>query len=82
METLEILERAVERSTGEKVAALRSMSIDDRRRLIERHTKRPVRFTTKFPFIGRGNVMRDRLKSHREVEAALATALQHADEAR
>ena len=75
-----ILERAVERATGEKIDDLRRTPIDDRRRMIERRTRRPFRFTTAFPFIGRGNVLRDRILSHEEVETALRNALRHGEE--
>jgi hypothetical protein len=69
------LERAVKKATGESADALRTRPLADTRRIAEKRHGAPFRFTSKFPFIGRGNVLRDRTVSHKEVEAALDDAL-------
>jgi KaiC/GvpD/RAD55 family RecA-like ATPase len=71
----QIIERAVERATGVEVESLRQMPIDERRRLVEQKAGRPLRIVSRFRLIGRGNIMRDRLISHEEVEAVLRRAL-------
>ncbi|MDD4889159.1 MAG: hypothetical protein PHU85_04460 [Phycisphaerae bacterium] len=72
---LALLEKAVERATGESAETLRNTPVDDRRRQIERTNGVRLRFTSKFPFIGRGNVLRDRIVDHAFVERALKEAL-------
>jgi hypothetical protein len=69
------LEKAVEKATGEKIEDLRSRSLEETRRVAESRHRRPLIFISKFPFIGRGNVMRDRLITHEEVEESLDEAL-------
>jgi hypothetical protein len=69
------LERAVEASTGERVEVIRSRSLEETRRLAEKRQGRPLKFVSHFPFIGRGNVLRDRLVSHEQVEADLDAVL-------
>jgi hypothetical protein len=70
-----ILEKAVEKATGEAVNMLRARSIEETRRVAEKRHKRPFKFTSRFPFIGRGNVLRDRVVSHDEVERGLDEVL-------
>ena len=70
-----ILQRAVEKATGETILQLRGRSLEDTRRVAEQRNRRPLKFISKFPFIGRGNVMRDRLVTHDAVEASLDEAL-------
>ncbi len=65
--TLSFLEKAVERSTGKSVDELRNTPLDEQRRKIEERTGRTFRFTTAFPFIGRGNVNRDRIVSGSDI---------------
>ena len=61
-------EKAVELATGVSVEVLRDTPVDERRSTIERALGRPLRFPSRFPLIGRGNVLRDRAVSHDEVE--------------
>ena len=75
MKASTILEQAVEQLTGESVAQLRGRSLEETRALAEKRSGRPFQFISSFPFIGRGNVMRDRVISHQEVEASLDRAL-------
>ena len=67
--------RAIENATGESVESLRSMPLDERRQLIEKKTGRRLKVTRNFPFIGRGNVMRDETVSRDQVETELREAL-------
>ena len=69
------LEKAVEASTGERVEVLRGRSLEETRRLAEQKQRRPMKFVSHFPLIGRGNVLRDRLVSHEQVEADLDATL-------
>jgi len=72
---LATLERAVEAATNESIDSLRRVPIDERRNRVERITGRTLAFISRFPFIGRGNVMRDRLVSHSAAETSLTEAL-------
>lgn len=73
--SIEILERAVERATGQKASALRERTLDQTRRIANRHGGRKSEFLSQFPFIGRGNVLRDRIATHEQVEAWLDAAI-------
>jgi hypothetical protein len=68
-------ERAVEQATGKSIEDLRRTPIDEQRSATEAELRRPLCFVSRFPFIGRGNVLRDRLLSHQQVEADLQRAL-------
>ncbi len=70
-----ILERAIELATGESVEELRLRTMDETRRIAEQRAGHAMRFMSAFPFIGRGNVLRDRVVSHDDVEAELTRAL-------
>lgn len=61
-------EDAVERATGLSVDELRAVPVDERREQLERERGAPLRFRSRFPFVGRGNVLRDRAVSHGKVE--------------
>ena len=66
---------AVELATGEKLEALQRMTLTERRCKVETKHGKPMQFRSWFPFIGRGNVLRDHIISHSQVEAALTEAL-------
>lgn len=70
-----LLERAIEKTTRESIESLRDMPLDERRRKIEKKQGRRLVITRNFPFIGRGNVMRDRTISHEEIEKQLDEVL-------
>jgi len=65
--TLERIERTVARMTGTPVAELRRRSVDEQRRAVEQLHGSPMRFVVRFPVIGRGNVLREKTKSHEEI---------------
>lgn len=69
------LERAIERATGQPIESLRNSTLTEQRRIVEEKTGHRLVFTRNFPFIGRGNVMRDQTVSHEEVEKLLAEAI-------
>lgn len=68
-------EKAVERAAGTSIDVLRDTPIDEFRRTVERRCGKPTHFFTEFPWIGRGNVLRDRCTSHEEAEAAYESAI-------
>ena len=68
-------EQAVEIATGVPVEVLRDTPVDERRVIIEHALGRPLRFPSRFPLIGRGNVFRNRAVSHDEVEEQFMRAI-------
>jgi hypothetical protein len=74
-EVLATLRRAVEKSVGKKIEDVRNQTITARRKEVEAHGGRPLAFVSHFPFIGRGNVLRDRTISHERVNSLLDNAL-------
>jgi len=75
METKTDFEMAVEKEVGESVEAIRQMPIDERRRRIENKFHQVMRIVSFFPFIGRGNVLRDQTVPHEVVESELRKAI-------
>lgn len=80
-DALEAVEAAVLLSTGRTADELRGMSPSELRLLAESRHGEPLRITTRFPFVGRGNVLRDRLLSHQAVEEMLTEALREDESA-
>jgi hypothetical protein len=74
--TLRSLEATVERLTGQKADALRNQTITELRRNTETKVKGRLKFSSRFPLIGRGNVMRDCIVGHEAVEALLKRILE------
>jgi len=71
----QILEDAIERATGDKASSLRERTLTATRKIAEQRNKQPMRIKSAFPFIGRGNVLRDCVLTHAQVEAELDNAL-------
>jgi hypothetical protein len=69
------LEVAVEEITGQPAETLRQQTLTELRRRTEARTKTKMLFRSRFPLIGRGNVMRDKVRDHKFVEAQLQEAL-------
>ncbi len=65
-----LFEQTIEKATGQTVEHVRNTPIDELRQAAEAKRGGPLQFVSFFPWIGRGNVMRDRLVSHEEAEAA------------
>ena len=74
--TLARIERTVERITGTSVSELRRRSVDEQRGTAERQHGRPMQFVRRFPLIGRGNVLRDRIMSTAEIDRMVDEALE------
>ena len=72
---LQILERAVERITGKSADDIRNQTLEARRAEIETARGRSMQFVSRFPFVGRGNVMRHNVINHSNVEQSLDQAL-------
>jgi hypothetical protein len=70
-----ILDAAVEQLTGESIDVIRRSTIWDLRIQSERKAQGRLRFISHFPFIGRGNVMRDRMVDQDTVEREFDAAL-------
>jgi len=68
-------EKTIEKILGEPIADIRNRPLDEQRRLIENKHKKPMKFETRFPFIGRGNILRDRTVDNETVEKLLDEAL-------
>lgn len=57
------VERSAERVTGLPLGQIKAMSPERFRTYLEQKNKKSFSFTSEFPFIGRGNVLRDSLIS-------------------
>ena len=75
MANLKQLEKAVEKATGQKVERIRQRTIDETRSELEK-TGAEMKTFSAFPFIGRGNIQRDNIKSAKEVNKIVDAAIQ------
>jgi len=70
------IEKNVERSVGLSAEEIRKCSPGELRRFLEERNKKKFSFSTEFPVIGRGNVLRDNIittdKLNREIDKILA----------
>jgi len=66
--SLELFEKTVQRATGRVVDEIRRTPLTELRKQAEQKKGKPIRFVTFFPWIGRGNIMRDRLVSGRQAD--------------
>lgn len=71
----DVFEKTIEESTGLSIRHIRETPLDELRREAEEKRGKPLRFVSFFPWVGRGSVMRDRLISHEEAEAAYDDAI-------
>ena len=62
------VEKNVENLVGLSAEIIRKYSPDELRRYLENKNKRKFSVTTEFPVIGRGNVLRDSLKTSEEID--------------
>ena len=74
-------ERAIEMATGESIDRLRRTPLDERRHALEQARGEPLCVRSYFPLIGRGNVMRDRVVPHEDVEESFREAIGGRDKA-
>lgn len=70
-----LIDRTIAESTGYSIEYLKNTPLDELRANVERKRGGPLRFVSLFPWIGRGNMMRDRLVSHEEAVAAYDDAI-------
>ena len=73
--SLKDLEATVERMTGMKAEQLRRQTITEGRLAAEKKAGRPMQFRSEWPFVGRGNVLRDRILTRDEINRSLDKAL-------
>ncbi len=68
---------SIEEEVGMDIEEIRSTPLSELRKIFEkRNGGKRMTFKSFFPFIGRGNVLGDRLVSHDEVEATLDSVLE------
>ena len=61
------IEKNIESLTGLSAETIRKYSPGELRLHLEERNKRKLSFTTEFPVIGRGNVLRDNVKTSEEI---------------
>lgn len=76
---IKIFERAIELALGEPVESIRNKTVDEKRCEIEKKKKRHMKFRSYFPFIGRGNVLRDKVVDHEQAEKDFRDALKNVE---
>ena len=64
-----MVEKNVEKLIGLPIETIRKFSPSELRRYIEERNKKKLSFTTEFPAIGRGNVLRDNLATSEEINS-------------
>jgi hypothetical protein len=62
-----VVEKNAENLIGLSADTIRKYSPDELRLHLENKNKREFSFTTEFPIIGRGNVLRDSIKTSKEI---------------
>jgi len=78
----ETVVRAIESEMGKTIQEVQEQTLSDRRREVEaKHGGRKMIFPVNFPFIGRGNVLRDQVLSREEVDRQFNEALKSIDRA-
>ena len=73
--TKSMLDTAIESMTGKSIEELRRLTLTEYRADVEKRLGRPLKFESRFPIIGRGNVMRNRTVSRDEIDRALDKVL-------
>jgi len=61
------VEKSVETLVGLSAETIRKYSPDELRHHLQNKNKRKFSFTTEFPVIGRGNILRDNFKTSEEI---------------
>lgn len=65
------VEQNAEKVTGLSLSQIKSISPEKFRSYLEKKNKKPFMFTSEFPLIGRGNVLRDNLISSKDLNAEI-----------
>jgi len=71
------VEKNVENLIGLSAETIRKYSPDELRLHLENKNKRKFSFTSEFPVIGRGNVLRDGIKTSEEINKDIDKILVH-----
>ena len=66
------IEKNAEKIVGLSADEIRKYSPGELRRYLEKRNKKKLSFTTEFPVIGRGNVLRDSIITSKEIDKILA----------
>lgn len=69
------MREAIEHEVGMPIEEIRRLPLEDWRTHLRSTFGCPLKFVSRFPFIGRGNVLRDKIVSHDQVERELDEAL-------
>jgi len=75
----EAVSRAIEHETGKSIYELQEQTLSERRREVE-EKHGTMTFTVNFPFIGRGNPLREKILSHAIIERRTVRALKRFDQ--
>lgn len=70
-EILNRVENTVERITNTPVSDLRKRTLTEQRGVAEQKGRSKMKFVTRYPTIGRGNIIRERSISHADIEKML-----------
>ncbi len=65
------VEKNAEKITGLSLAQIKAISPEKFRTYLEQKNNKPISFTSEFPVIGRGNVLRDRLITSKSLNAEI-----------
>ncbi len=68
-------QKVIERKVGKSLSDIQKTGILELRNRTEEKHGRRMFFKSQFPFMGRGNVLRDRLVPHEAIEECLDKAL-------
>jgi len=79
---IQLSEQATEQATGQSIEFIRNTPLDELRRIEEKKRGHPLVFTSYFPWIGRGNILRNRLISREEVKSEFENAIKQLTEPR
>jgi len=72
----EAVVRAIESDMGKTIREIQEQPLSERRKEVEEsHGGRKMTFPVNFPFIGRGNVLRDKVLSHEVIDKQFNDAL-------
>ena len=72
-----VIEKNAEKVVGLSVEEIRNYSPGELRRHLEKRNKTKLSFTTEFPVIGRGNVLRDSIITSEEINKEIDKILAH-----
>ncbi|MCL2800386.1 MAG: hypothetical protein FWD28_01325 [Treponema sp.] len=72
-----VIEKNAEKSVGLTVEEIRKSSPGELRNFLEEKNKKKFSFTTEFPVIGRGNVLRDNIITTEQINKEIDKILAH-----